>query len=730
MSNRSSYVSSIKADGPPRQLLKKRRAVYSESHEESVSGDKRPPPKKRRKIIVEVVVSPPPSLSPQQIPQQITRIGPPRHIKSVSQRPPRQQITRVGPPKNAKPAQPPSQQIFRIGPPKGAKSDKRPPSEDLDGRVIENDMFWGYNMSFQDGVVPETQSPHGPASPMEDRPSSSAVPALPPTSQRAPRPIAKISSGSLISRMRPRPSMLAVDSPIHASPVDDIVDDPEPPLSSIEQFSPPEKSSSRAVERVIIKAKRDVLEQPNNRNPMSRKDDQVLRLRGQRLAEEAVRRRPEASSSVAEVITSRPSSKSYDWLFTASRSPSPAESPQVPPDTDSVAQSDMLDPGVTADDLSRQMEDAYVDFDGGQQPAEALSMGRPLPGPKPKVGPLQEARLKISQTSPNKSATMESPDEFPLTSTTQRADVDSQSQEHSIHSSQMKELTLALEDKSLQIAKLEHEKSDVELRVAELEAENKKLSEAHQLSAAQLDAAIEETREVRVQFEQEVSTLRRKHASYIFEMETKVDTLKTSVDKLRHAQESAEKERELFREFYRKASAHASEVGTEKAELERQHNVTTGQLKEGLPMLKSMYEDRLKKLQEELDKWKAQCKVLTDKDERTNDDVRRKAALEAVLRDENESLKLELEQLRTAADAQPQPQPQPVTPPVDGEPLELGDATCDGDPPADESEQLVYLCEYVPDASSHMCNAHFCSSEEVVQHALNEHYPELKEITV
>lgn len=129
-------------------------------------------------------------------------------------------------------------------------------------------------------------------------------------------------------------------------------------------------------------------------------------------------------------------------------------------------------------------------------------------------------------------------------------------------------------------------------------------------------------------------------------MEVRLEEAQAFSQGLQRRKEDAEKNRDLFRELYDQASAHASEVKGENTELRRRTSIAEGQTHDGIGMLKATYTQQVKRLQEEVERWKGLCKVLTTKDERTNDEVRRRAALEPVLREENEKLKGHLDALQ------------------------------------------------------------------------------------
>lgn len=110
----------------------------------------------------------------------------------------------------------------------------------------------------------------------------------------------------------------------------------------------------------------------------------------------------------------------------------------------------------------------------------------------------------------------------------------------------------------------------------------------------------------------------------------------------------AEKDRDLFREMYSKASAHVGAVSKENNELLERVERAEEQVQDGLRMIKGTYEERIRVLEAEVERWKGQAALLTARDRRTleNEELRRKAGMEPELRAENERLREELKKLR------------------------------------------------------------------------------------
>lgn len=304
----------------------------------------------------------------------------------------------------------------------------------------------------RDALVPETQPLDGPDSPR------AATPELPDTVALGP----KLPGGSSVkSRMKPRsgsstsgrkvstalPAILLSSNrrPTRKLPNVGEPDEPdvprapvlrpipvlspsvfrphlpvqelEPPTSSIEQFSSPEKGSKGAVRNIFRKVKRCI--KATDTMPLaSTRDDESLRLRGQQLAEEAVARNRRSIHSEDD----------YSHLFRESASPEPADSSSAD-EEEAMVESTLSEPndvqevGRTEVPIPQEVEstgdptgtlaNTYMDFDAGQteQPApvedvaeprplaEELTTGPNMTGVKPKIGFLQEVRKNRTMVS-------------------------------------------------------------------------------------------------------------------------------------------------------------------------------------------------------------------------------------------------------------------------------------------------------------------------------------------
>ncbi|CAL1698270.1 unnamed protein product [Somion occarium] len=123
-----------------------------------------------------------------------------------------------------------------------------------------------------------------------------------------------------------------------------------------------------------------------------------------------------------------------------------------------------------------------------------------------------------------------------------------------------------------------------------------------------------------------------------------LDQLRAANEELQRRKVDAEKDRELFRELYGKASAHVSEVSKENNELHERVSLLEGKVKDGLQLIRGTYESRVRLLEEEVKKWKGMYEILMARDRKMQgDELRRRAAVEPELRAENVKLREELE---------------------------------------------------------------------------------------
>lgn len=200
--------------------------------------------------------------------------------------------------------------------------------------------------------VPSSRPPSGDLPSAEQDSDSDAVPQRP---LKTLRPVPTLS-----------PSVFRPHLPAH---------DLEPPPSSIEQFSSPEKGGKGTMRHIFRKGVRYPKERRAARVPEPAGDDESLRLLGHQLAEEAT----------ATNRRSRPSDDDYERLFRESATPEPADSSEEAIVESTLSQvrepenevyddagdaqrrvSSIQDGEIPSSNLAEAIEDAYIDFDAGQ----------------------------------------------------------------------------------------------------------------------------------------------------------------------------------------------------------------------------------------------------------------------------------------------------------------------------------------------------------------------------
>ncbi|KAL1951487.1 hypothetical protein VTO73DRAFT_636 [Trametes versicolor] len=519
-----------------------------------------------------------------------------------------------------------------------------------------------------------------------------------------------------------------------------------------------------------------------------------------------------------------------------------------------------------------QPMDLFMDWDGGEQPADdpfaseedgpELSLGPGLPPPDEEGG----SRLAMttvlakhpgSQQGRSTEAA-ESPEipvlqDLPATSTTQRAEADSQSQlslngqiaelnakleekdeqltqlelqleelqshiaklkaeqteETATRQAELKALVEASDDKTEQISQLESQLVELQLQLTQQASDADNERERHELEVQELRESLEERNEQVSQLESSLVELQEelatavadserlaaaaqetatdadhKHAEQILAAQQQVTTLKQELTDVRarllKAEEEstvltsrlatttqewerrfkyAEDDRDMFKNLYSEASGHATRLAAENAALEARATLAEGQVRDGLAMIRGTFEGQAQTLRAEAEKWRALCSVLTAKDERTDDDVRRRAAVEPRLREENARLKEDAEIVRADMEKmagiiaqmteQRERSEEDAHADADVEMDEDGEADAEDSSPwhgkafrvlngcrsfsprvsprasleSGEIEEVLYACRHVQDGR--MCNEPFTTPEDVAEHARKAHYPDV-----
>lgn len=125
------------------------------------------------------------------------------------------------------------------------------------------------------------------------------------------------------------------------------------------------------------------------------------------------------------------------------------------------------------------------------------------------------------------------------------------------------------------------------------------------------------------------------------------------IDLLKIGKESAERDRDFLREQYQNASSYVSEVQAELADLKAENNglqaslaIAEKQVTNGVQLIRANFECRNRLLTEELKEAHATIRILTEKDRRTDDEVRRQAAMNPELLASNGQLRATNAELR------------------------------------------------------------------------------------
>lgn len=126
-----------------------------------------------------------------------------------------------------------------------------------------------------------------------------------------------------------------------------------------------------------------------------------------------------------------------------------------------------------------------------------------------------------------------------------------------------------------------------------------------------------------------------------------LESLRAENEELQRRKTDAEKDRELFRELYNKASLHASSVTKENNELQERVSIAEGQVRDGLAMIRQTYEVQVKALKDEVARLQGLNAILNARDlKMQGDDIRRRAGEEADLKVENQRLRAQFAEMR------------------------------------------------------------------------------------
>ncbi|KAG1874890.1 hypothetical protein F4604DRAFT_1581815, partial [Suillus subluteus] len=120
----------------------------------------------------------------------------------------------------------------------------------------------------------------------------------------------------------------------------------------------------------------------------------------------------------------------------------------------------------------------------------------------------------------------------------------------------------------------------------------------------------------------------------------------SSLDALTRSKSLAEKDRDFFRDQYTQASGFVSATRAENVELEQKAKTAEGQARDGVALIKHMFESQIKALKEDVDRWRGVSALLQEKDRRTDDLIRRRAAEHPELAERCRQLERQVDLLR------------------------------------------------------------------------------------
>ena len=186
-----------------------------------------------------------------------------------------------------------------------------------------------------------------------------------------------------------------------------------------------------------------------------------------------------------------------------------------------------------------------------------------------------------------------------------------------------------------------------------LEAQLQQEREAQSSIAVQTDAVPAPVSDSDKRLPEVEALLASERASWATERaawSTERSSVQSELSRLQASHAAAQRDADFFREQYRSASTFVSAVRTENDELVERTKIAESQASTGVKMVRATYESRVKKLEDELRRFKALVELLKEKDRRTNDEVRWRAAMEPELRKENQRLRAALEEREAEVD--------------------------------------------------------------------------------
>ncbi|KAG2004813.1 hypothetical protein CC2G_003331 [Coprinopsis cinerea AmutBmut pab1-1] len=287
------------------------------------------------------------------------------------------------------------------------------------------------------------------------------------------------------------------------------------------------------------------------------------------------------------------------------------------------------EPGQDQQDVEMMQDVSIIPQPGTQRRDLSPEVDMSVPGPsRPPSKAPSERRVPRHQ---------EESQEIPATSSSNQDS--SQDTNPSLDSSQptgdksadLKAVLSLLNVKSEEIARLEKLLADERVKVEELskqlETSKDELVHATSKVVQQPDqsAAV-------VQLQAELDSTKSAYEADRIKWEEEKFRLELELKRAMERKDLADRDCASFREQYMKAYAATSELQSEKKDLQKELEIAKKQTVEGVAAIRAMFDGRLKDLKKDRDKWQRVAEFIMEKDKRTNDDIRRRAAEEPEVR--------------------------------------------------------------------------------------------------
>jgi chromosome segregation ATPase len=162
--------------------------------------------------------------------------------------------------------------------------------------------------------------------------------------------------------------------------------------------------------------------------------------------------------------------------------------------------------------------------------------------------------------------------------------------------------------------------------------EQTRLYAAETIRVTELTSRLEASERARAQAEKDKESILLNSYQPSSAENTTISELTSQLAASEKARAQAEKDREAFLNLYHQSSDYVSTVKDENRELLERAEIAEGQVKHGLAMAKATFQKTLEKLEKDAEHHKRVAEFLIEKDHRTNEEIRFRAAEEPELR--------------------------------------------------------------------------------------------------